>query len=233
MKPIFVTASILVASSVAWYGLHQAEKPMTLVSPALSQPMESILEADKQAALAALFAHVEPHYCDAEAGSSLSEEPKEDVFVWSHQGKRFYLVWWHAATTREVVSHGDGSSEEMCSGGSGSSSFYLAKLIKQGQHFMVQEQDILNKINATNYPKGVDYLTQPKAIHPRFIERIQLNANHTLSIIADKHASEIEAHNFPSQRWQYQVRLSDMKVLRAKRLGVIHYQDDGSITIQP
>ena len=239
MKPsaIFLFVSMIVMSSWAFYLQQPDSKSIVWISPARSQPVLDALESDKQAALQALLTYLEPHYCDVEAGGQFSEPPKESVWIERQKGKQIYWVWWYASAVREGIERGNGQTEIICNGGSGTSSFYLAKLVKRGNRFVVLESDVLHTINAVNHPEGWGDTESPHAIHSRFIHEIQLQANHTLMIIADKHAPEAEnewsATNFPTRRWQYRGRLSDLKLLSAQFIGKIVYQDDGTVMIEP
>ena len=239
MKPsaIFLLISMIVMSSWVFYLWQPDGKSIVWISPAKSQPMLDALESDKQAALQALLTYLKPHYCDIEAGGQLSEPPKESVWIVQQKGKRFYWVWWYASAEREEVKRGNGKTEIICNGGSGTSAFYLAKMVKRGNQFVVLEPDVLHKINVINHPKDWDSIESSHAIHTRFIHEIQLYVDNTLMIIADKHAPESEnewsAMNFPTRRWQYRVRLNDFKLLSVQFIGKIAYHDDGSITITP
>lgn len=240
---ILLTAMLAVGGT-AFYFLWQGKVQPTEISDMSSHRIQNIerdvgvlphhkelTENDKRIIMDSLLKQLKSSYCDAEAAGNLNEK-KDDVFSLGGQEKQIYFAWWFATATRETMENENGKMEEYCSGGSGTGAFHLAKLEQKGKQFVIVEEDVFEKLDAANgISDKVDYAEQPKAINTRFIDSLNLGNNGILTIVADKYAPESEndfqGNNFPTRRWQYEVRLSDMRVLKEELLGKLIYQDNG------
>lgn len=163
--------------------------------------------ADTQLAARLAEKHAEKSYCSAESTKVLPLANNRFLVLTRVDGQRY-----------------DGH----CSFGSGSD-FFMLKLVQPKNGKLRVIHDNLFNIwtdgeNMTNnrFTDRVLGFGNPNAPNNRHIEHISLINPETLRIISLEH-DENDGNNFPSEKWQFDVRLNDMSIIQKRLLGYKKY----------
>lgn len=163
--------------------------------------------ADVETAARLAEKHAEKSYCSAES---------EKVLPLNNDG---FLV----LTRVDGARYG-----EHCSFGSGSD-FFMLKMIKpKNGKLRVMHDNLFNlwtdgeNMTSNKFTYRILGMGNPDAPNNRHIKHISLINPQTLRLITLEH-DENDGNNFPSQRWQFDIRLSDMAILQKRLLGYVKY----------
>lgn len=179
------------------------KKLITLLLTGLSLP------AFANEATAARIAekHAEKSYCSAESQKVLPLNDKDFLVLTYVDGARY---------------------GKHCSFGSGSDFFMLKLIQAQNNKLRVTHDNLFNmwtegeNITSNRFTHRVLGMGNPNTPNNRFIKNISLISPETLRIITLEHGKN-DGNNFPSEKWQYDIRLKDMAIMQKRLLGSVKY----------